>query len=861
MTVPSSTAAPLPPKVRKSAKQPTDAASVSSPAPRKRRRRAVGSGAADDCFTCAGRQVSCDRRRPYCTQCLDLGGRCSGYKTTLTWGVGVASRGKLRGLSLPVSGSQKASATAAVSQQQATSTLGSINDGPPHSVPQGNRAAFEGSKQTREDLDKLHVPDSHANPVGWVSNAAPTASVLTHIQNLSPVSSCGYDLQDLPLEQPHIPSCSQFPYIPPTTSVHDTSNKSNYCYDKTVDNSPTPAHGFASSHPTPWARAGPLYQYATPTSPSCPDQPSEVRHHHTKKRRHDYSTQPGDDISRASPASSGTCAAASANRYQSTGMEAYGAIQQPFGNQMIGETPRMRYLIGYYMEVIAPVIVAFDTPTSPFRFYMLELAKTSETLQHAIATLSLSNLRQRRKNWGLSTGKTLPTRRSCQALCRLTDRSTAEGVGLLSPDEQLKEEMMHRAIVIRSVNAQLADPIARRTDTLLATLLVLSIFHMCDTGTASFKSQFAGIRKLFALRKSSRQSNSDVTKWFMRMFTWFDTMTAAVNNRDSELSVECLDAVTESGDEWSLENLAGCDSRLFRLIAQLSRVNQLSQMRPVERNGIVERPVSTATPPPSMLHFPSFSGPVYPNEHVNSFSHDVPFNAYQSTDPRAEFWQQWLAMRQKLESWRLGLPDSAPTTSSPLTPTSTPTSSHYPPSTFQTTPSPPPPPHPLAHVPLVNLPDVSNISESFRYAGLLYLERLANPHFPSSHPRIQHLVYNALHYISAVQSDVFLLWPLFITGAECILESHRNIIRERCSDIQKDSGFVNNLSCLGLLEKIWAREGASNTASNMALSAVDQGVDQSRMAAGTHRELLGGEGFKWRRVVELEKTNDEYIVV
>lgn len=69
---------------------------------RKRRRRAPAGGAADDCFTCAKRGVKCDRKRPYCSQCLEIGNDCSGYKTQLTWGVGVASRGKLRGLSLPV---------------------------------------------------------------------------------------------------------------------------------------------------------------------------------------------------------------------------------------------------------------------------------------------------------------------------------------------------------------------------------------------------------------------------------------------------------------------------------------------------------------------------------------------------------------------------------------------------------------------------------------------------------------------------------------------------------------------------------------------------------------------------------------
>ncbi|KAH0536406.1 hypothetical protein FGG08_006731 [Glutinoglossum americanum] len=81
--------------------------------PRKRRRRAPATGAADDCFTCRKKQIKCDRRRPYCSQCLEQSKDCSGYKTQLTWGVGVASRGKLRGLSTPVAKQPASSATKA----------------------------------------------------------------------------------------------------------------------------------------------------------------------------------------------------------------------------------------------------------------------------------------------------------------------------------------------------------------------------------------------------------------------------------------------------------------------------------------------------------------------------------------------------------------------------------------------------------------------------------------------------------------------------------------------------------------------------------------------------------------------------
>lgn len=104
-----------------------DAAAV-----RKRRRRAPAGGAADDCFTCTKRGVKCDRRRPYCSQCLEVGNECSGYKTQLTWGVGVASRGKLRGLSLPIAksppvntGVKKSGATSPV-RARANSSVSSV---------------------------------------------------------------------------------------------------------------------------------------------------------------------------------------------------------------------------------------------------------------------------------------------------------------------------------------------------------------------------------------------------------------------------------------------------------------------------------------------------------------------------------------------------------------------------------------------------------------------------------------------------------------------------------------------------------------------------------------------------------------
>ncbi|KAI9795398.1 MAG: hypothetical protein M1833_007186 [Piccolia ochrophora] len=101
-----------------------NAAPAAAP-PRKRRRRAPATGAAHDCFTCRRRHLKCDRRRPYCSQCLETSKECSGYKTQLTWGVGVASRGKLRGLSLPVA--QKPATTSTSKESDAKNASSTSN--------------------------------------------------------------------------------------------------------------------------------------------------------------------------------------------------------------------------------------------------------------------------------------------------------------------------------------------------------------------------------------------------------------------------------------------------------------------------------------------------------------------------------------------------------------------------------------------------------------------------------------------------------------------------------------------------------------------------------------------------------------
>lgn len=74
-------------------------------------------------------------------------------------------------------------------------------------------------------------------------------------------------------------------------------------------------------------------------------------------------------------------------------------MNQTFATQeKIGNTPELRYLINYYLEVLTPVILAFDGPGNPWREHVMSLARHNEGLQHAIAALSATNLRMRREH-------------------------------------------------------------------------------------------------------------------------------------------------------------------------------------------------------------------------------------------------------------------------------------------------------------------------------------------------------------------------------------------------------------------------------------------------------------------------------
>ncbi|KAA8652672.1 hypothetical protein EYZ11_001054 [Aspergillus tanneri] len=790
-----------PPSQKQSRKAPSE--SENGP-PRKRRKRTVISGAPDDCFTCARQGTKCDRRRPYCSQCLDQGRECAGYKTTLTWGVGVASRGKFRGLSLPVTGSQPAT------------------NAPKSSHPAGSR------RQSNPARPTLSPSPDTSSPI-----ATPTPSSLQRDQK-------------------------QWPSL-----------TGNAIGDKTRTISPSAAHawpnasGPCSSESQSWTQV-PDHQVGAP-----PDiigalnlsavmarqiQPAEVAlqcpsaayspEHQGAREEHDDHEDHGEQRRCDSPSWVKACPSLS--------------FSQLLLARSVGRTPRLQYLISYYAEVIAPMIVAFDRPTNPFRMHILRLAQESTSLQEAIATLSTSNIRQRRERRMMSTERTLPARMSSLAHRALTDGALGDSYGISTPAGFVQEEQYHRCMAVKELNKELADPHQRLSDSVLATLLILCLFHVCDTGVAQFKTQFAGVTKLLAIRMRASPLMSEELKWFIRMFTWYDTMTATTNDREVQLRGTCLDITTVSDGEWGLENLAGCDPGLFKLIAQLGRLNMLSQDQEAHAPALPDIFASSTTLPPSMVYHPSdpsvLSTCRATEPYLFPFPCPIRTNEHTRRPLSPTFWAEWFSYRQKLESWRLpsycGGSHGPFESSIQCTPTMT-----------QAYMSPPSSPCANSAVAPENMEDVYHTSEAFRHAAILYTERLAYPDVASHTPRIQHIVHRTMQHILAVKSDVYLLWPLFIIGSECVLKSHRTVIQQRCRDIAKDSGFLNNLSCLELLEKIWADSPVLSETGDHSTSTGPLGSVLSAPTTSELRPVPVEPGFRWHRVMQARQADGEYMVV
>ncbi|KAF2214794.1 hypothetical protein CERZMDRAFT_90214 [Cercospora zeae-maydis SCOH1-5] len=455
----------------------------------------------------------------------------------------------------------------------------------------------------------------------------------------------------------------------------------------------------------------------------------------------------------------------------------------------------------------------------------------NEGLQNAIAALATNNIRMRKQ----------PPPRRRGFVEEITDAfdGTAKPKEL---NEPTAEETCYKQMSIDQLNMQLTDTRAAQDDSVIATLLILCLFHVCDSGFSKFKTQLAGVQKLLSLRAPSGQS--EFTGWVEMFFIWFDVMTSAVNDRETQIKSESLDMLDYSSNLGALEHFSGCDGRLFKLIARLGRLSLLAQGRPVRSQNHMPRPPPTHHAPlrkrssSSRNRSPFYSDnldsgwatPIISSDDEMAGSPEEGVFTSNSSypDSRAEFWSEWNDIRARLTAWQM---DTA--------------------SARQNTP-------PLDSREMeLGQRDLLHINESFRYSALLYTERLGSPLLPSSHPNFQKYVSNALFHITALDItscvNKFLLWPLFIVGTECVDEGHRNIIRARCIEVQIESGFWNNISGLDVLEKVWRELGNNG-----------QGMEAAEIKARRRDSEAGrtgryGQALRWRKA--MSRVDGEYILI
>lgn len=522
-------------------------------------------------------------------------------------------------------------------------------------------------------------------------------------------------------------------------------------------------------------------------------------------------------------------------------------------------TPRLQSLMEYYDRHVCTYLVAFDGGENPYRKHILQLAMHNEGLQNAIAALATNNMRMRRQ----------PPPRQIGSVEEMSDSFD----GSSKPkqiNEPTAEELVYKQMSIDQLNMQLTDPRAAQDDSVLATLLILCLFHVCDSGFSKFKTQLAGVQKLLSLR--DRNSQSDFTGWVEMFFIWFDVMTSAVNDREMQIKSESLDMLDYGAGLGALEQFSGCDGRLFKLLARLGRLNLLAQGRAV-------RPQSTSDhmrprrPTDHKPHRPSFKKHSLSTKTLNIVDYDridgngwgTPIissdeegdsnnneasdrlhSLHRSTshpDSRKEFWSEYHDIRARLQAWTHDFYSMPPPTDGSTTPQD-----------FE-----------------LGQRDMLHINESFRYSALLYTERLGSPLLPSSHPTFQHYVSAGLQHITSLEItscvNKFLLWPLFIIGTECVDEEHRNVIRERCIEVQKESGFWNNISGLEVLEKVW-KEVGNNSANDPGgivgadgiMHGVSAEIKARRRDSEAGRTGKFGQAFRWRKAMDRAE-NGEYVIV
>ena len=784
--------------------------------PKKRTRRAPAAGAANDCFTCQERHMKCDRRRPYCSQCLEHDKSCSGYKTALTWNVGVASRGKLRGMALPIATSEKVSRRSEARGRKrwiASSQLPELDSESSDCRPVTTSQSSDPSAQigTRQysfvNMDPMHsatsltVPSSSTRCRSAPQSEAHTSPRLRkrprrHSSDplLAPYSDQLRGLQDLPFQASDlgltngqgfgisIASSPTAPLAVASTPYHgsllgfptsaDSLTEDFYtepepigwlgdnCYGLNLD---SVIADYPRQKPSPMIAAS-----ANTADNILLNQESfDVYGFATNNAIWSDDLRADNNIG-----CSGQDQAMNFNAISYADQLVLGISQPP--SFQSGQNDNLRCLMDYYDRVIPPISTTSSSPTHPYKPQILRLAAGSGALQYAIAALSANYMRQR-----CACARPNPSRqpfsdffhdefvRKYSSAHNMLDAGRNQ-IPFLCLGERLEKEFYFKELSSRLLNEQLGDMGLRKDDSLQATILILCLDHVCGMGLTNLKRRFASVTKILSLHGDHTTTSIKAMTWLTIMFTWFDSMILAGAPGKGHYTVSDTIASGVVEGSWKQEGHAGCNGKLFSIITQLGRLNLASgdpfiQAHQAANLGFGQ--ISTSAD--DQYNYRTMN----PNQ-VDE-GRPAPF-VDAETDPRTRFWRERNGIRAELEGWQWDPPKRN---------------------------------HSSAKIAPFRQINSGHVSESFRCAALLYMEFLSSTRMAGMQPRVQSLVKRVAYHVSNVEADVSLLLPLFIAGLDDPAEQTCRLVGEGCVDLMEESDFLKNIPALELSLQLWRGQG------------------------------------------------------
>jgi hypothetical protein len=535
--------------------------------------------------------------------------------------------------------------------------------------------------------------------------------------------------------------------------------------------------------------------------------------------------------------------------------------------------PRTSQLVDYFDKAICPILVAVDGPRNPYRVHVLALAQRSgsSALANAVAALSANVLHQRAAVNG-------PPGYSMSPLSLSQPRGASD------------ESLQFKAQAVALFNAAANDPAAAHDDAMLATLVVLTLFGISESGgVAKLKSQLPEVRQIVSMRSGSASLTGSVggnvfLHWAAAFFAWLDIMTATVADKETQMRTPGLDLLDFSASLGALDHLAFSEGRMLKVVARMAapQPQQHQQQAHLAHHPHPHRPhhshsssfggvasvrQATDTRRPSINPFtglplaspPSqattFAAAAAASAEMTASLDGVIVNgtAGNPADARQEFWSEWTGVRARLR--RMSRDASAAASTAAGAPGSTT------PGVFPVSPAMRPGMAPVVGgtSPVkseAEAEQVTHAAEAFRQAASLFAERAASaagPPSPSSSPpsptsganspAVQQLVATVLHHVSRVPTASplhrILAWPLLLAGTDAARPAHRDVVRLRAPDALREPGFCGAASALDVLERVWAADDGIVAAP----AAWDVPATQSWQ--GPRVSSLGAAAGKW----------------